>query len=108
MKKKDWHDKARELFYNKRLTIVDIEKELGVTQKTISVFLQNENPAAYKDERERRKKETEARTKEAKRNWTEENPEKVRQSQINYQAKQLGMTPEEYEIYSRYTRKRNI
>lgn len=99
MKKKCWHDKARELFYNEKLTIVDMERKLKVTRKTISVFLQTENPDAYKAEKERRKEETEVRTKEAKKNWAEENPEKVEQSQINYQAKQLDMTPEEYEIY---------
>ena len=99
MKKKCWHDKAKELFYNNKLTIVDIEKKIGVTQKTISVFLQTENADAYKSEKERRKKETKERTKETKKIWADENPEKVFQCQINYQAKILGITPEEYEIY---------
>lgn len=99
MKKKCWHDKAKNLFYNDKLTIVDIEKKIGVTQKTISVFLQTENPEAYKLEREARKEITEEKTKQAKEEYRKNNPEKVRQSQIKYQAKQLNITPEEYEIY---------
>lgn len=99
MKNKHWHDKAKELFYNKKLAIVDIEKELKITRKTISVFLQTENPDAFKAEKERRKIETRERTKQAKRDYRINNPEKVYQSQIKYHAKQLGITPEEYEIY---------
>lgn len=99
MKKKCWHNKAKELFYNEKLTIVDIEKELKVTRKTISVFLQTENPDAYKAEKEKRKNETKERTKQIKKDYRINNPEKVRQSQSKYQAKLLGITPEEYEIY---------
>ena len=99
MKKKCWHDKAKELFYNNKFTIVDIEKKIGVTQKTISVFLQTENSGIYKAEKERRKKETKERTKQIKIDWNKNNPEKVNQCQINYQSKKLGMTPGEYEIY---------
>lgn len=99
MKKKCWHDKAKDLFYNDKLTIVDIEKEIGVTQKTISAFLQMENPEAYKLERKRRKDKTKEKTKQIKEEYRKNNPEKVRQSQIKYQAKQLDITPEEYEVY---------
>ncbi|MPN26963.1 hypothetical protein SDC9_174389 [bioreactor metagenome] len=76
-----------------------MERELKVTRKTISVFLQTENPDAYKAEKERRKKETEERTKKIKKTWADENSEKVLQCQINCQAKKLGITPEAYEIY---------
>lgn len=99
IKKKCWHDKAKDLFYKDRLTIVEIEKVLGVTRKTISVFLQKENADAYKAEREERKAETEERTKDTKRKYAEENPEKVRESQIKFNAKKHGMSIEDYKNY---------
>ena len=99
IKKKCWHDNAKDLFYKDRLTLVEMEKVLGVTRKTISKFLQSESPNIYKAERERRKVETEIRSKEAKRVYAENNPEKVRESQVKFKANQLGITPEEYENY---------
>lgn len=99
MKKKCWHDKAKNLFYNKGLTIVDIERTLNVTRKTISVFLQCNNPKAYKAEKERRKAETEERTKEAKKRYANNNPDKVKESQIKFNAKKHGMSIEDYKNY---------
>ena len=98
-KKKCWHDKARDLFYNKGLTLVEMGKIFNVTRKTISIFLQKEDPKAYRIEREKRKAETEERTKKAKKEYAENNPEKVRESQIKFNAKRLGITPEEYKNY---------
>lgn len=88
MKPKKWHGQAKELYYKEGKNILEIEAIVGITRQTISKFLQESDSAAFEAEKEKRKKDTEGRTKESK-----------KQSKINYQAKQLGVTPEEYEIY---------
>ena len=62
-----WREKARSLFFDGRKSIVEIEKELQVSRRSLSGFLQG--CTGYGEERERRKQEHAARRTKYQREW---------------------------------------
>lgn len=62
-----WRKKAESLFFDDKKSIVEIEKELKISRKTLSGFLKG--CPGYREERERRKREHEAMRPAYKREW---------------------------------------
>lgn len=66
-----WREKARSLFFDGKKTIVEIEKELQVSRRSLSGFLQG--CPGYQKERERRKQEHAALRPHYQREWDRRN-----------------------------------
>lgn len=62
-----WRKKAEGLFFHEGKSIVEMEKELKISRKTLSGFLRG--CPGYQEERERRKQEHEALRPAYKREW---------------------------------------
>lgn len=71
-------EKTRELikvlFFIKEMTVKDISKELGFSEKSIGALLRKDK--RYQKEREKRKKANAIKRKEYKRNWDRQNRKK--------------------------------
>lgn len=66
-----WQERAEALFFLEKKSIVEIEKELQVSRKSIGAHLKN--CPGYQRERERRKMENAVKRVEYKRNWDRRN-----------------------------------
>ena len=77
-------EKTRELikvlFFIKEMTVKEISKELGFSEKSIGDFLRKDK--RYQKEREKRKKANAIKRKEYKRNWDRQNAGEVTAASI--------------------------
>ncbi len=64
---KNWRKQAEHLFFDCKKSIVEIEKQTGVSRRTLSPYLRQ--LPGYEKERERRKKANAESRKEYKRQW---------------------------------------
>lgn len=67
----EWKERAAALFFDGKKSIVEIEKETGVSRKSVSGFLRQ--CEGYREERERRKAANAAGRPEYKREWDRKN-----------------------------------
>ena len=67
----NWQDRANALFFVKKMSIVEINKRIGVSKKSIT-NLKKKQPN-YKNEKERRKIENQKKHQEYKRQWSKIN-----------------------------------
>ncbi len=63
----NWKNEAEKLFFNEHKKITDIAKQLDMTRKTISEYLQT--LSGFTDEKERRKADNQEKRSEYKRTW---------------------------------------
>jgi len=63
----NWKEEANKLYYQEQMKITQIADLLGITRKTISVYLQSQ--PGFEGEKNRRKVSNSEKRPEYKRNW---------------------------------------